>query len=193
MIDAEESYTKKTIEFQKKILEIKNQMEERVVSNKTSMAEKVVAQEEKIKTLEEEINEKKAEVKKAIAEKNENDISKIKKKSIEERISELKLEQEEKEAMLEKEHIALEGSAELQKNLTTEILEVKRRAQLTEFERAIEDFNKKALLIKKETTEKLLEIKIQQQAHENAYRSQLNSFETLQKKMRESQFETFKQ
>jgi hypothetical protein len=54
------------------------------------------------------------------------------------------------QAELQKRQTALQASADLQKNLQTEIIEANRRASLTDFQRDIEDLQKKQLLAQQE-------------------------------------------
>lgn len=144
-------------------------------SDKKDLAEAIIDQEEKVSDIKTQIRDLQSQERKA----EDRDA----KKSIQERLVVL-------QQNLEAEQQALRNAANLRKGLRVEIQEAERRADLTDFERMVEDIQRRRIKRLQDQLLRLQEIKAEIAAEEKKNTAIQQSYATAQKNIRNQAAET---
>lgn len=135
----------------KSIQELQKEYQKGLVSDQQSVAEEIIATEEKIADMKREIEEKKKDIelqkKEKVDDKN--------KQSHNDKLLQMNNELEQLQAKLDKEQQALKDSADFQLTIQSQIDEARRVSNLTDLQRAIENYNNKRKIAEQEFSDKV--------------------------------------
>lgn len=182
---ATENYSKAVQKAEEQISKVREQYGEKKAQNEADVASQFIAQEEKIKELETKITEQAEERKKLIKQQKRGDNSREERNALKEQIAVFDEQFVALQDTLAKEKLALESKADLAKTLEVQISEARRIAGLTDFERAVENYNKRNALAAKELNSRIADIQKELQTSRNAYATELKAFENKEIAKRE--------
>jgi|GEM_PF-5299105 len=150
LIKLQEDFSK-SVESIKKL---QSEYQKGLVSDQQDVAEQVIKTEQEISDIKADIEEKK----KDIALKNKEEVDDKNRQSHNDELLKMNNELEQLQANLEKEKQALKDSADFQKTIQSEIDEARRVSNLTELQRAIENYNSKRKIADQEFSAKVTDL-----------------------------------
>lgn len=146
----QEDYSKTVSSIKK----LQSEYQKGLISDQQDVAEQIIKTEQKIADIKAEIEEKKKE----IALKNKEKVDEKDRQSYNDQLLSMNNELEVLQATLDKEQKALQDSADFQKTIQAQIDEVRRVSNLTDLQRAIENYNSKRTIANQEFTAKVSDL-----------------------------------